>query len=277
MNQDATTRNPSQNFYKSTAFKFIAHIFKIYLTVNFSNITFGIFKPLAVRSFIAIEIHYLNLHGKLALWGSYLNYFPMNQRQEWRQFNHLYPCLYVEVLNSLAMESLWRPFGLSLYWRAQTCPAVLEKCTLISSFVSQHLQGEPPHSWLCQTDTVFKITWIWKWLEPLIIWSFSHYLSSDLNSVQKTQNGFGEGAIDVNDGLTAGFQGCGSRRSNAMQSMWQNGWWRSKRKCFIVRELWHLILTHAVKYLILFISIKGIQHNFFFYLNSKLYHSTNCM
>ena len=71
INQAAISRSPSQNLYKSTAFKFIAHLFKKYFQVIFRDIRFGTCKPLTIKFSIATEIHYLNLHGKLALWGNY--------------------------------------------------------------------------------------------------------------------------------------------------------------------------------------------------------------
>ena len=67
MNQAAVSRSPSQNLYKSIAFKFIAHLFKKYFQVIFRDIRFGTRKPLTIKFSIATEIHYLNLHGKLAL------------------------------------------------------------------------------------------------------------------------------------------------------------------------------------------------------------------
>lgn len=54
-------------FIKAQLLNLLHASLKIYLTVNFSHITFGTFKPLAMKSFIDTEIHYLNLHGKLAL------------------------------------------------------------------------------------------------------------------------------------------------------------------------------------------------------------------
>lgn len=97
INQAAISRSPSQNLYKSTAFKFIAHIFR--------DIRFGTCKPLTIKFSIATEIHYLNLHGKLV----FIDVTTLSFHETKARIVTVSSLsLYEELLNSSLDGNLWK-------------------------------------------------------------------------------------------------------------------------------------------------------------------------